>query len=294
MPIEVKTVNSASLKPYWWQWPTVLSLDAPSVALVWQVMISHVCGVVLDLPRQIILGLSIWLAYVIDRWIEAYRLKTQQIHTKRLMFYHTNQKFIALIWLILFGCDLYLALHNLTRSEITHGLYLFTAVALYLFSHQLLHRHVRWRIPKEICVALILSAGVGFFIIFTPGYNREFLNKSLIIFGLLCFINCTFISIWEKAIDTHQGQASLAREYAFTMRFGRWFALCYTIFIGVFCLISDPGMQILGVCALISSLFLIVIDHYEPKYGRPWARVLADFALLTPLVFTVYWHCQKG
>ena len=31
-------------KPHWWQWPTILSLDAPAVALLWQWQLARVAG----------------------------------------------------------------------------------------------------------------------------------------------------------------------------------------------------------------------------------------------------------
>jgi len=34
------------LAPHWWQWPTVLSLDAPAVAVLWQWEIAQASGLV--------------------------------------------------------------------------------------------------------------------------------------------------------------------------------------------------------------------------------------------------------
>jgi hypothetical protein len=47
---------------YWWQWATVLSLDAPAVAVVWQWLYAHTTGVSLFWFHHAILGAAVWLA----------------------------------------------------------------------------------------------------------------------------------------------------------------------------------------------------------------------------------------
>jgi hypothetical protein len=43
-------------RPHWWQWLTVLSLDAPLVAVAWQVALARSAGVALGGPHVFILG----------------------------------------------------------------------------------------------------------------------------------------------------------------------------------------------------------------------------------------------
>jgi len=285
-----KQLALGSFKTTWWQWPTILSLDAPLVAWTWQIMISRVCDVNLDSPRQLILGISIWLAYITDRWIEAYRLRPDQIHTNRLMFYHKHKWITAVVWVLFFSYDLLLAFHNLYRNEFIYGLYLFTAVVLYLLSHQWLHRNFKWRLPKEVCVALILGAGVGFFIALALKSDFSLLGINLSLFVLLCFTNCILISIWEKDVDTLQGQDSLARQFKLTEKLGKKLPFTYALITALLYFIVDGLIKNLIVCVFISLLSLFFIDLLEPKYGRSWARVFADVALLTPLPFIVYWY----
>jgi hypothetical protein len=278
-------VLKSRFKPLWWQWPTVLSLDAPCVALVWQEMISNICHVTLLYPRQLILGLSIWLAYVADRWIEANRLEFAQIQTKRLMFYRRYRLHVMGVWLPMFAYDLYLGFHRLLIHEVKIGLYLFLAVALYLFSHQWLHRNISWRIPKEICVALLLGIGVGFFIGLDPKSNFYVLCLCITLFTFLCFINCSLISIWEDNVDKTQGQQTLALQFKFYHHYGRTFPLWCAGVVGLSYFFCEGMIRQLVLSVFLSSLGLKLVDYYEPRYGREWARVLADAVLLTPLMF---------
>ncbi len=81
-------------RPHWWQWPTVLSLDAPAIALVWQALLARVVQVTLGWPEAFVLGCSVWLAYAADRWIEGWRLDPAQIRTQRHYFYQRWRKLL--------------------------------------------------------------------------------------------------------------------------------------------------------------------------------------------------------
>jgi hypothetical protein len=74
-------------RPEWWLWPTILSLDAPAVALAWQSLLALVVGVKLAAHHSVLLGLSVWLAYAADRWIEGWRLTPQTVRTQRHAFF---------------------------------------------------------------------------------------------------------------------------------------------------------------------------------------------------------------
>ena len=53
-----------------WLWPNLLSLDAPLVALVWQDFAAHSFGHPLRLPARIVLALTVWAIYVVDRLLD--------------------------------------------------------------------------------------------------------------------------------------------------------------------------------------------------------------------------------
>src|SRR5690606_18299410 len=73
--------------PRWWQWPTILSLDAPAVALVWQEEFARVGLVSIAWYHRFLLGLTVWLIYVADRWVEGLWQDAGKIRTPRHRFY---------------------------------------------------------------------------------------------------------------------------------------------------------------------------------------------------------------
>jgi hypothetical protein len=274
---------AAAAAPHWWQWPTIGSLDAPAVALAWQALLAHATGVERTGAAAFVLGASVWLAYAADRWFEGWRLAPGQILTPRHRFYHRWRWPVAVAWMLVLLLDVGVAVVQLPRRDLLAGMVLLVPVLGYLLSHQLVHRHHRWRVPKEICVATLLAGGVAVFLGAHPEVRAGTLGGLLAPFALLCFANCALISAWEQRIDLVHGQTSLARQYQQGARVARalpWLlALVFLLWAPA---AGEPFRLVLG-CALASSVLLGLVDRFEPRLGWQLARVLADAALLTPV-----------
>jgi hypothetical protein len=274
----------AAGRPYWWQWPTVLSLDAPAVALLWQWQLARAARITLGWPQAFILGISVWLAYVADRWIEGWRLVPAQIRTQRHAFYQRWRWPIAAVWVLALAADLTVSFQRLSAREFEAGLVLLAPVLAYLLSHQLVHRHHAWRAPKEVCVAALFGGGVGVFLVSHPDAALPALAGPLALFALLCFANCALISAWEREVDETHGQTSFSLQFQRGADFSRrlpWILAGLAIALSLF---THGAARTAALCGLASSLSLGVFDRMEPRLGRQSARVLADVALFTPLV----------
>jgi len=158
-------------------------------------------------------------------------------------------------------------------------------VLTYQFSHQLVHRNLRWRLPKELCVALLLGAGAALFPILRASSSLWPLAPPLALFILLCFLNCVLISSWECAVDEMQGQTSIALQFRQGAAFGAvlpWVLAALAVAVAGF----NPGGRatVAAGCALASSLSLGIVNRAEARLGRQLARVLADAVLMTPIV----------
>jgi len=262
----------------------VLSLDAPAVVMLWQWQLGRVAGAGPGAARVFVLGASVWLAYAADRWFEGWRLAPGQIRTQRHQFYQKCRWPIASVWAAVLAADLATAALDLSRREFCAGLLLLVLVSFYLLSHQLVHRHRAWRAPKEACIALLLGGGVGLFPAARPDTALGSLALPLALFTLLCFVNCTLISIWEEAVDEVHGQTSLARQFRGRAVFGRalpWVLAGSSLAAG--CTLAGPARSA-AFCVAGSSLLLAGVDRIERRAGRALARVLADVVLLTPVI----------
>jgi hypothetical protein len=271
-------------RPRWWQWPTILSLDAPAVALAWQALAAGEARVAPSRPAALVLGISVWLAYVADRWIEGWRLQPDQVRTQRHGFYQRLRWPVAAAWAGGLLADVAIAGFHLSRRELLAGTALLPLVMAYLLSHQLMHRTNRWRLPKEACVALLLAGGIAVFpAARLPAGHAGRLIIPTGLFILLAFGNCGLISVWEQAVDRSHGQVSLARQFVRGERLARgaaWLALGG----GLLVALVLPSARATGACAAGSGALLLWVDRRQPKMGWEAARVLADLVLLTPLL----------
>lgn len=266
----------------WWQWLTILSLDAPLVAVAWQFGITRAAGMAWDTAGAFVLGAAVWLAYAADRWVEAQRLEPASVLTQRHWFHRERRVLIAAVWVAVLVAALVVSLRVLDRRELVAGLILLVPVLAYLLSHQWVHRGHPWRAPKEICVALLFVAGVACF----PAARQPDLLRQealpLLVFGVLCFADCALISHWEHAVDRSHGQTSLALQFPTGRVYARvlpWATAAAALALAGF---GRAGDRPLFACASLSGGLLGTIDLLEPRLGRQLARALVDLALLTP------------
>src|SRR5574340_1641239 len=68
-------------------WLTVFSMDAPAVAVLWQLLFARTFHVQLSASTTILLALVVWLIYVADRVLDALRAPGRGPQATRHIFY---------------------------------------------------------------------------------------------------------------------------------------------------------------------------------------------------------------
>jgi hypothetical protein len=275
-------------RPHWWQWLTVLSLDAPLVAVVWQLALARLAGVVLRGHHTFILGAAVWLAYAVDRWIEGWRIVPAQVQTQRHWFYQEWRWPMAALWIVVLASALVLSFTLLTRAELSAGLLLLAPVLVYLLSHQCVHRAHPWRAPKEVCVAALFTIGVACFPVANNPGALAGLAPVLVLFGLLCFADCALISLWEDEVDRMHGQTSLALQFPRGRPVVRVLPWAIGVLGAVCAMRQRPEQAALTVCAAFGGVLLGGLDLSHRRLGRQLSRALVDVTLLTPAVFLLW------
>ncbi len=277
-------------KPLWWQWPTILSLDAPAVAIAWQWLFSRVVGTSLNWYYHVILGTSVWLAYAADRWFEGWLLDQGQSLTQRHWFYQRHRWLVFAMWCSCLVVAVTISATHLSSREFWTGIIMLVPVLLYLLSHQFAHRHHHWRVPKELYVALLFVMGSSCFVWAGELDLLATLGVPMALFGLLCFSNCALISIWESNVDQHHGRSSLTLQYPGSAKMIH--ALPWVIAVLGFSYAWWEGgtLPLASACVATSGLLLGWVNFVAHHHGRELARVLADTVLLTPLL--AWWLLQ--
>ena len=241
----------------WWQWPNLLSLDAPVVAVLWQALLAQVTGTMLLPAGRLALGLTVWAIYLADRLLD---VRDGQLapSTARHRFSRRHRGVMLFLLSAVLAADA-VTVMSLLREEVTRtGLVAAGGVAAYLL---VLHggRSGRW-FPKEPLVAALFMAGV-FLVAWTNarGPRTEMAGMSVAFFALVL----ANLQAVERAEP------------------GRWYAVA----LGLMALgYAVPGGAWWWAMAASAAALLAV--HAVRRNVRGEARRLAlDLALLAPVIF---------
>ncbi|HEY2800265.1 MAG TPA: hypothetical protein VGI85_06705 [Chthoniobacterales bacterium] len=267
-------------------WLNLLCLDAPIVAVAWQWLFARSFGAHLGWSLRALLFLTAWLIYLGDRFADTIRLPATAPRSQRHRF---CQEHMAAWWIaivVIFVVDTSLALRSLDLQMLILGATLATVCALYLFFNHLLGG--RWRpIPmKEKAVGVLFAAGTTLAVVGElPGLTISF-AFAVVLFAILCTLNCLCIASWERDLDTAQGKTSLLTGWPAVARFLRPLGF----FLGIVALVLALAWRFaapLWLSLAVSAFLLVWLEsaHSLPRDNR---TALADLVLLTPLLVLLF------
>src|SRR5487761_2206126 len=133
-----------------WLWPNLLSLDAPIVALLWQILFARCFHAPLDPLPSILLVLAVWLIYAADRTIDSF---TGAGSRPRHDFYRRHWRALLPLWIFAAAGGMALAWTRLNREMLFQGCALGAAVVVYF---ALLHVGSLHK-TKEAAVAVLFA-----------------------------------------------------------------------------------------------------------------------------------------
>ena len=266
-------------------WLTVLSLDAPAVAALWQLLFARSFHVHLAKSVTILLALVVWLIYVADRVLDALKVPAQGEEATRHVFYRQH------LWAFLFplGGGLVLAtwmsLTQLDARTFLDGLVILLAVGSYLLAVHLVAPEREW-LPKEMLVGVLFALGTCFPVWERMSKDFATLVGPFLLFTALCWMNCAAI---EHEEWTRLRGGRFGRPHPWTVWMGRQFMLISFVIAAValgFILVEVGGAQWqLSAAELISALAFVLIRYKKDALSIDQFRVLVDIALFTPLFF---------
>lgn len=267
-------------------WLNLLCLDAPLVALAWQWLFARSFGAHLNWSLRLLLFLTAWLIYLGDRFADTLRLPPGSARSERHRFCqeHMIGWWIAIV--VIFVFDTALALRTLDLQMLLLGGALAAACAVYLFLNHLLGG--RWRpIPmKEKAVGVLFAAGTTLAVVGQlPGLTISF-AFALVLFAMLCTLNCLCIASWERELDAAQGKTSLLTGWPAVARALKPLGLALVVVALVLAVVWRFAAP-LWICLAASTLLLIWL-HSAPTLPRDNRTALADLVLLTPLFVLLF------
>lgn len=269
-------------------WLTVLSLDAPAVAVLWQLLFARSFHARLGASVTVLLALVVWLIYVADRLLDALKTPPRGMEATRHVFYRRH------LWTFLFplcgGLVLaaWMSLTQLDARTFRHGLIILLAVGAYLLAVHLVSPRREW-LPKEMLVGVLFALGTCFPVWEHIAYDATAIVPPFILFTALCWMNCAAI---EHEEWTRLRGRRFGAPHPWTVWMGRHFLLLSLAIAAVALGIILAGMGVshwqLLAAALLSALAFAIIRYKEESLSIDQFRVLVDIALFTPLVFLAF------
>jgi hypothetical protein len=264
----------------------LLSLDAPTVATVWTLLIARCSGLHLPWVEPAAMFVAVWIIYAADRLLDARLLDADRGPAsapdrleERHHFHHLHRR--AFLYGIAFAAFVLITLLHHTDPRALH-LYALLATMLGVWM-LLIHAGTRGaqRLPKEIAVGLFFPAAIFIPTVSRLPFLRAELLPSALLFAAVCSLNCLLLYGWEHPTITEQAHATT-----------RWAANHLTALITatltIACIATvlqhnKPGAAPALACALSVTL-LWLLHHLRHRIAALHLRALADFVLLTPLL----------
>ncbi|HEX3745893.1 MAG TPA: hypothetical protein VHW09_18255 [Bryobacteraceae bacterium] len=239
-----------------WLWPNLLSLDAPIVALVWQDLAAHSFGNPLRAAARVVLGLTVWAVYLADRLLDV-RAAGLATDTARHRFSRRHYRALSVLLAAVLLVDIFVATVELRRAVLLHGLAVAACVGAYLFIFP--QRASGWE--KQACCAVLFSIGV--LLVSATSLSPLHLLLPAVLYAGLCLCDLVLIELWERAAGRRVLWIAPAAIAAVALAIhGPWYH-----------------------AVALAGVLLAALAISGKRITMDAKRVLADAALLTPLLF---------
>jgi len=266
----------------WWLWWNILSLDAPTVAVVWAVLLVRPSHVRLRAADEIVLSLVVWFIYVSDRVFDGLKPTNQRVLRERHLFCAKHRR--TLTWLLVLAAVavLWVTADSLAPMEVSAGMKLAAIIGAYMATIHAGHGSMARFVPKEVAVGILFAVGTTL-----PAWSRlsEFSWDRWIPFGLfavLCSLNCLAIECWENEAryrDWFQSRSPVIRwaETHINQLAGALAASAFAVIL----VLRHLGPFGSGLPAIsLAALLILLLNRHRNRFSGRALRVLADATLV--------------
>jgi hypothetical protein len=266
-----------SLAAYW----HLLSLDAPSIAGTWSWFFARAMHLHLSLMQWMLLPAGTWLIYVSDRILDGLGQNGRDQLRPRHHFYARHRLLFGFVSAIMAVALSWAVLTYMNPIAFRDDLWIGGLAAAYLLA---VHRS-RIEFPKELATAILFASATAVpawsRLSSAPGRGKHALILAVLLFALLCWINCAGIEKWEGG-RPHRSTRWVSVHLRSIASAIAMLALVAAV------LAPTRGLAALYLAALGSSGALFLLDARSSRLPAMHVRIAADAALLTPLALVAW------
>lgn len=262
MAARAEALHSTSQRTPVFAYWHLLSLDAPTVAMVWCCAFAQCAGVQLPTAVPLALAASAWALYAADRLLDVRRARDGAGLRERHWFHARHRRaFFSLLVVAPFFLG-WVAAAQIPARILHCELLVAVAAGLYFAA---VHLGPLPLPAKEIVVGCIFAFAVAAPTLAGP--HPATIWAAVACFAMLCTLNCLVIERCERGLNCTTAARLL-------------FAL---IIAAALLAIVLPRMRLLLLAIACSAALLLAMVQVRAQAPRLLFRVAADAALLTPL-----------
>lgn len=273
--------------PIYWHF---LSLDAPTVAVLWAWSFTHAAQIHTSASALAVLGIGTWLIYVTDRLLDGHAGRN---NLRERHFFHARHRRPFLITAAAATLALLGLISIMPPTARCEDTLLFAVSMLYFAVVHLPIGRIRPSFPRELTVGVLFACATAVPAWSQPESPHPALVLLILLFAGLCCLNCLAIEIWERPLAPTR--ISLVTAIAICVA-----GASATVMFAPNTRI--PGQSRLAAAALVSAIVILALDRVHRRFARQHAvqeetvsvllalRIAADAALLTPLLFVLPWR----
>ncbi|HEX4039993.1 MAG TPA: hypothetical protein VHX37_18210 [Acidobacteriaceae bacterium] len=272
----------------------LLSLDAPTVAVLWAWTVAREVGAPIAWSTLAVLGIGTWLIYVGDRLLDGLPGAPRTDLRERHRFHARHRQALLIAGGVALVPLLWLIVARMPGAARREDVWVFAIAMVYAAAVHL--PFLRIRFPRELVVAVVFASACAVPAWSVAGYAHDDLAVLVVLFAALCWLNCSAIHAWERESGSGNARPALSRWPLVSL-----LAMVIALASGVFVLLAlhNPGELRLAAVLFASSMLFFALDRdfrrslkRGPADGIPSPlamRVLADAVLLTPLLLLIPW-----
>jgi hypothetical protein len=273
----------------WWLWWNILSLDAPTVAVVWALLFANASHAHLRFSDALLLSLAVWVIYTGDRVLDGAVAKLgtplQERHLscarhRKLFIVLLSSAIVAILWLLA---------NRATKPEDWAGMKLGVIVGAYMLGIHAGSGFLARIIPKEIAVGVLFAAGTTLPVWSRyAGFSANFCF-CLSLFAALCSLNCLSIERWESHPSTDDVENSRPPFVAWGSAHLNAIAATLAMFalLPIFIFHAHETYFPEYLAIFIAAILLYLLNLNRRLFSPPALRVLADAALVLAALFAL-------